>query len=588
MGCSGSSSLKPATLQAESLSRIVAVGGKCLSTKNITSCGGLDSSVSPRIDLLDSAKKSAVLVPRAAALPVVQEVVSPKLEEVALPVNGQVGDKRVGQAFNIRRIQVLAQPPELQTERHRHTQRQSPKAGREPPDASSVFCLEDTERAKAARQPAAGLQAKEQVSQSAISQKPRRVNTATSLLQKVGNPERRSSTFFASHQDLLKLKHRMASKRDIPQVSDGAKLPPLGPPASRVNILEHLSGSHLDHCEVRSERLRPSRKPAAGLRPKKLLKKSSTSRWPRQPTFELFSGNPSANSSLFAEDRVQSARLPPSARSSHVDSSEQDLSLGAYLSHLQKLKRQTSSRNVLSFAREDFLPSADEQSDTSVREAPPQTGLKKSIFSQQAQPASPPRPPPRLEPTEGRHKHSLFKLALEKNASRGEPGLLAEPTVGLLQRTPPRAESRGQARFASDRSEDLESLGVRPGAHLSAEADCRAHRPSTGRSNSADSQISDIPAPLPPVLPNHSSFDRNTPHGALDSADSSDSAPGPPETSRPGPQPGASARREVPGTPHRPVLANQEKHPVAPQNSARTRKTFQLLSRDCRNLVPEI
>jgi hypothetical protein len=40
---------------------------------------------------------------------------------------------------------------------------------------------------------------------------------------------------------------------------------------------------------------------------------------------------------------------------------------------------------------------------------------------------------------------------------------------------------------------------------------------------------------------------------------------------------GRTASREIP-----------DKLPALPQSSSRTRKTFQLQSRDCRNLVPEI
>jgi hypothetical protein len=115
----------------------------------------------------------------------------------------------------------------------------------------------------------------------------------------------------------------MASKKDLPQVAGLAKAPSL----SKPNILEHLSGGHMACCEVRSERAIPSRprkKNKPGVRmPKHARKKPSASKWPQQQTdFDLQSAHHSINSSLYVEDRVQSARLPPSALSSHVLSSE--------------------------------------------------------------------------------------------------------------------------------------------------------------------------------------------------------------------------------------------------------------------------
>ncbi len=616
MGCSGSASLKPEALQSEGRSRLIKAGTKCLSTKNITSCGGLDCSFLPRVELLDTSKKQSSPSQFAAVLPVVQEVVSPKLDEAANPADRLHACKKSVQAFHLKRIQLHESAPQQLTGRHRRSLESSGEVRLEGRDScnphldSSVVCLEDAENPLPAGLEAAGLHQpqNEQASQSAVSQKPRRINTATSFALKAGPPEKRSSTFFASHQDLLRLKNRMASKKDLPQAA-GA---PRGLPASKANILEHLSGGPLDHCEVRSERLQASRgrqKPVTAARLKKLgRKKSASSRWPRQPTLELLSGgNPSANSSLYIEDRVQSARLPPSAHSSHVRSSEQDLSLNAYLSHLQKLKRQTSSRNVLNLAREDCMRSADEQSDTSARDAPLQPSVKKSIFSQLASPA---RTATKCDPPEAKHKLSLFKIALEKNAARGEPAFPAQAITGFQTRPPaPRTDNRRQTaqsghsiqlpslqpppglsprrpgpskhRFATDRSEDLENLSseanrLTEGRHASKQG--LSHQQPSNRSDSDDSQISEIEASRP--LPELATPEQRRSSNALDYPSSSDSA----KQSQSGPphKPAALARETNPLRPGLP-----EKPPTPAPISARPRKTFQLLA-DCRDLAPEI
>lgn len=302
----------------------------------------------------------------------------------------------------------------------------------------------------------------------------------------------------------------------------------------------------------------------------------------------------------------------------------QDLTLKAYLTHLKKLKRQTSSKNVLGFLREDFLRSAEEKSDTSPRDNPMQPGLKKSIFSQQAQSINPLKAHIKGEPTEGKQKLSLFKIALEKNASKGESCQLPDIIPSMRtqnQPQPQRTESRRKSaengsrnhshipqslqnripnpsnpiktEFESDRSEDIENLSNKAKLHVDIRHDSKQQHHSSDRSISEDSQISEIEPPNPASLQKYSSFKQRVHHSAIEYSSSSDSADlqqdlhdrlhlDPDQHS-------ASSKVQEAGPTGK--IVSKEKltiRPAAIQSNSRSRKTFQHFSRDCRNLVPEI
>jgi hypothetical protein len=348
-------------LQPDQSSRLIKAGAKCLSTKNVTSCGGLDSSFSPRVDILDNSKRPSDPVPQTEALPVVQEISSPKLDETAKPEKQLLAKKNI-QAFSIKRIEVresnLLPPKEIKKlssrESFKDLQVIEPASRKLIADSSMVCIIEESDRDRVEEMPVSGRQLlnEDQVSQSANSQKPRRINTATNFLSKNANHEKRSSTFFASHQDLVKLKNRMASKKDLPQVASATKnslaRSALPHPPSTPNILEHLKGGKAEHSEVRSERIMTSRLRKKNMTAVKLakltLKKSSSSRWGKQPIqFEHHSINNSIDSSLDCEDRVQSARLPPSANSSQVLS----LDAGPHLESISDPSEETQAANEL-------------------------------------------------------------------------------------------------------------------------------------------------------------------------------------------------------------------------------------------------
>lgn len=306
----------------------------------------------------------------------------------------------------------------------------------------------------------------------------------------------------------------------------------------------------------------------------------------------------------------------------------QDLTMNAYLSHLKKLKRQTSSKNVLGFLREDLLRGAEEKSDTSARDNPMQPGLKKSIFSQQAQSINPLKAHMKGEPTEGKQKLSLFKIALEKNASKGDSCQLPDIIPSMQsqnQPQPQRTESRRKSaengphnlshtpqspknripnpsnpiktEYESDRSEDIENLSNKAKLHIdvrheSKQPHCLPHH-SSDRSISEDSQISEIEPPNPASLQKYSTFKQGVHHSGIDYSSSSDSADlqqdlhdhlhlDPYQHS-------ASSKVQEAG-PTGKIVAKEKLtiQSAAIQSNSRNRRTFQHFSRDCRNLVPEI